>query len=144
MDLLKECLHLRDKIRDVDEQIEEIKAILYYPKCQDLSGMPKGEGSGESIIDKLITKKGKLEKKKAETEKQLNTKWLDVERICSNAHISKTNIKLMMFRYYYGLPWKAVRNKMCDYTKQEWNENKIFCVHHNVLCKINNEIDKSA
>lgn len=137
-------MNLREKIRDIDGQLEEIKAMLYYPKCQDLSGMPKGEGSDNNIIDKLITKKDKLEKEKSKAVILLNAQWLNVETACKNAHISKTDIKLMMFRYYYGLSWKAVRNKMCDFTGQEWNENKVFRVHHTVLCKINNKTNKSA
>lgn len=144
MTLLEQCLNLRADIRDIDDDIEESKATLYYPKGQDLSGMPKGEGSGESIIDKLITKKGKLEKDKSELVKRLNALWLNVETVCKNAHISRTSIMLIKYRYYYGLSWKTVRIKMCEYTKQEWNENKVFRIHRAVLCKINNEIDKSA
>lgn len=144
MNLLKECERLRRKIQDIDEKIEKINTILYYPKCQDLSGMPKGEGSGESIIDKLITKKGKLEATKANIVKEQNNKWSIIEKACNNAHISKTDIMLIKLRYYHGLPWKSVKLKLCDYTGQEWNDNKIFRVHHSVLCKINNEVEKLA
>lgn len=144
MDLLKECFDLHREIREIDEKIEEIKAILYTPKCQDLSGMPKGEGNGESIIDKLITKKSKLEQMKLNATKVLSNKWAIVEKACNNAHISNAEIMLLMYRYYYGLSWKAVTNKMRDYAGQEWNENKTFRVHRIVLCKINKEIKKSA
>lgn len=144
MDLLKDCLELRHEIKEIDELIEEIKAILYYPKCQDLSGMPKGEGSGESIIDKLITKKSNLEKKKANIACNLGNKWTVIEKACKNAHISDAGIKLLSLRYYYGLSWKMVTLKMQDYTGQNWNDNKTFRVHRAVLYKLNKEFEKTA
>lgn len=51
------CLKLYRKCKSIDEEIEEINALLYSPKGQDLSGMPKGNGGNDSIVDKLVDKK---------------------------------------------------------------------------------------
>lgn len=145
MKQLKECLELRCRIREVDENMEEIKAMLYTPKGQDLSGMPKGGGgNGESIIDKLITKKNKLEKCRKNLVCELGEKWIEVENACNNAHISKVQRQLLSYRYYYGLSWKTVTKKMHDYTGQKWNENKTYRIHRTVLCKLNKRNEKTA
>lgn len=145
MKQLKECLELRCRIREVDESMEEIKAMLYTPKCQDLSGMPRGGGgNGESIIDKLITKKGKLEQKRKNLVNELCEKWNEVESACDNAHISKVQRQLLSYRYFHGLSWKVVTKKMHDYTGQKWNENKTYRIHRIVLCKLNKRNEKTA
>lgn len=120
------CLELYIKGKSIDENIEEINALLYSPKVQDLSGMPKGSGGTDSIVDKLVEKKEKLTRQRYEIEKQKFHCRQEIETMMKECNLTKNEILLIKYRFFYGLSWKRVGKEL------DWNENKVFRVYRKI------------
>ena len=130
LSLLKECYELRTEIIQIEEKIEEINALLYYPKIQQISDMPKGGGgNSEEFTDKLITKREKLKKCEKDKELEFTKKWCIAIKAFRKSRLNTWEVELLTYRYYWALPWKKCGDKMKDFTGQRWNENRIFRVY---------------
>lgn len=126
MKKLDTCLELYIKGKSIDEKIEEINALLYSPKVQDLSGMPKGSGGTESVVDKLVDKKEKLTDKRYEIEKQKFHCQQEIETMMKECNLTENEILLIKYRFFYGFSWKRVGKEL------KWNENKVFRVYRKI------------
>lgn len=136
MKKLDVCLELYIKGKSIDEKIEEINALLYSPKVQDLSGMPKGSGGTDSIIDKLVEKKEKLTNQRYEIEKQKFHCRQEIETMMKECNLTENEILLIKYRFFYGLSWKRVGKEL------SWNENKVFRVYRKINTVLSEYVTK--
>ena len=123
---LERCLELYKQGKVLDERIEEINTVLYTPKGQDLSGMPKGNGGNDSIVDKLVDKKEILQDKRYEIERQKFHCQKQVIVMMNKCNLTQKEKLLIQYRFFYGLPWKRVGKEL------DWNENKVFRVYRKI------------
>ena len=123
---LERCLDLYRQGKVLDERIEEINTVLYTPRGQDLSGMPKGNGGAESIVDKLVDKKEKLENKRYEIERQKFDCRKQINEMMNECNLTDNEKLLIQYRFFYGLSWKRVGKEL------EWNENKVFRIYRKI------------
>lgn len=123
---LEKCLELYRQGKVLDERIEEINTVLYTPRGQDLSGMPKGNGGNDSIVDKLLDKKNKLINKRYEIEKQIAHSRQKISTMMNECNLTDNEKLLIQYRFFYGLSWKRVGEEL------EWNENKVFRVYRKI------------
>lgn len=130
------CLKLYRKCKSVDEEIEEINALLYSPKGQDLSGMPKGNGGNDSIVDKLVDKKEKLQNKRYEIERQKFTCQQQIDEMMNKCNLTRNEKLLIKYKFFYGLPWKRVGKEL------DWNENKVFRVYRKINAILSEYVTK--
>lgn len=129
-------LELYIKGKSIDENIEEINALLYSPKVQDLSGMPKGSGGTDSIVDKLVEKKEKLQNKRYEIERQKFTCQQQIDEMMNKCNLTRNEKLLIKYRFFYGLSWKRVGEEL------DWNENKVFRVYRKINTVLSEYVTK--
>lgn len=132
-----ECLEIRRKIDEIDENIETITAAALAPKSQAISDMPRGSGTAsETAIDKYIIKKEELQCKRDELLDVLNNKWFgDAIKIMADSRIHTEDIDLMQYRFYHGYPWKKCAAEMKKHYGERWNINRVFRTYRKVLSK---------
>lgn len=133
---LERCLELHRQGKLLDEKIEEINALLYSPKGQDLSGMPKGSGGTDSIVDKLVDKKERLQNKRYEIERQKFACRQQIDEMMNKCNLTQNEKLLIQYRFFYGLPWKRVGEEL------EWNENKVFRVYRKINAILSEYVTK--
>ena len=136
---LDECLKATRAIKDIDEQIEEIKARAMSPKNQIITGMPRGtNGFGGKSDDYVI----KLERLYNRRQKRINARdehWNTALHIFNDINIREDHIHLLRLRFYCGMQWDKCCILMSErYPERNWNINKIFRVYRNVLSKTDN------
>lgn len=130
------CLNIRKQINDVDEKIEELKAVATSPSGQVISDMPRSGRIGNAIEDYII-KLEKLETRKYRLEQLLKEKWSNAYKILHNSNVPLKNIKLLYCRYAKGLSWKECVKRMRElYPNELWNENKVFRLNRQALSKV--------
>lgn len=128
--LLSECYELTKQIKELEEKILEIETVLYSPRNQIISDMPKGGGGTESTVDKLLYKLDQLKEKRKEIKQAHAEKWKEISKmLCCCTYDEKMLFKL---RFYYGLEWKACSIVMSNETHRKWDENRIFRVYRSV------------
>lgn len=133
---LDTCLELYIKGKSIDEKIDKINALLYSPKVQDLSGMPKGNGGTESIVDKLVEKKEKLTNERYEIEKQKFHCRQEIVTMMKECNLTENETLLIKYRFFYGLSWKRVGKEL------GWNENKVFRVYRKINTVLSEYVTK--
>lgn len=136
------CLHLCKKERKINERIEEINTKLYTPKCQDLSGMPKGGGNSESFLDKLVDEKLELLDKRAEVRVMKEHNQKAAILLMKHCNISDEQQHLIASRFFNGLKWKKCGVEMTKYTGEKWDENKVFRTYRSILSRIEQHKNK--
>lgn len=142
MQMLSECLDLCRYIKEKKEEIEEIEAMLYTPKNQIISDMPKGQ-SNENVTDKLLAKKERLTAHKTEAEKALQEKWNEAIKVLCQSKVTKQQAQLMYLRFHEGKSWKdctPIMRRLYGF----WNENKTFREYRSVLGKVHSNTQQTG
>ena len=119
---LQECLELKREIERLNERIVEIRAVVFSPKNQVITGMPRG-GNGENVIEKYLIKLERLEERKKALYKDLSDTWQAAEGKMPN--LAEQERYLLYIRFARGLPWKKCAVEM-DKRYGNWNINKVF------------------
>lgn len=133
---LDECLKATRAIKDISEQIEEIRSRATSPKNQVITGMPRGSGGFGSKSDDFVIKLERLERKRRIMECRRDDNWKSALDTFHDMNVKAEHIHLMMFRFYCGLKWGRCRDIMAEeYPDQNWNMNKVFRIYRNVLSK---------
>lgn len=131
---LKECLSATRTIKDVCEEIEEIRSKAMSPKNQIITGMPRGGFSRKS--DDYVVRLERLERICEKMRFKRDDNWNYALKKFRDANIKPEYIQLMMLRFYSGLQWKKCCEIMIEsYPDQNWNINKVFRTYRNVLSK---------
>lgn len=136
---LDECLSAARAIKDIDEQIQEIKSRAMSPKNQIITGMPRStSGFGGKSDDYVI----KLERLNNRRQKRINARdehWNTALNIFNDINIREDHIHLLWLRFYCGMQWDKCCTLMAEkYPERNWNINKIFRAYRNVLSKTDN------
>lgn len=119
---LQECLEVKREIERLNERIVEIKAVVFSPKNQIITGMPHG-GSGENAIEKYLIKLERLEERKKALYKELSDTWKAAEEKMPN--LEEQERYLLYIRFTRGLPWKKCAVEM-NKLYGNWNINRVF------------------
>lgn len=121
---LQECLNIKRQIDNIDEKIYKLKAVIYSPKNQIITGMPRG-GNNENAVDRYLIKLEQLEGKKIDLSKKQKSLWQDsVTRIETNDQ----ERELLYKRFVQGMPWKRCVFEL-NSTYGNWNINKAFRIY---------------
>lgn len=132
---LDKCLELTRKIKELDQRIEEREARVTAPKCQIITGMPRG-GPCEDRIDDYIIMTDRLRDKKKEAERERDRLWDEVIEIFKVQNIKADYMHLMFLRFYHGFKWDKCCTLMKAYCPNGgWNINKVFRVYRKILGK---------
>lgn len=133
MQELKTMCAIHKQIREVNEDIAEIREQIESPKAQVYSDMPKGSGAGNAIEAAFI-KIERLEAKRKFLCARLASEWLICERLFKSCNIPNKQIKLMEYRYLKGLSWNnCVRLMAADYPNDLWNANRAYRTHRHII-----------
>jgi DNA-directed RNA polymerase specialized sigma subunit len=122
---LQECLETKRRINEIDEKINTLKAAIYSPKNQIITGMPRG-GNNENVIERYLIKLEDLKRKKSSLEKHQSEQWEIILQKLSN--INEQERHLLYMRFMEGLSWnRCVMIMQKKYIN--WNLNKAFRVY---------------
>ena len=136
-ELFDDCYNLKVRILELDERIEEIQTVLYYPKNQMLSDLPKGGGT-DSTLDNLLTKLDELKEEKSIQEAAHADKWAQIVERLDKCNVPQSEKDLLELRFYFGFTWKYCIPIMTERTGEEWNENKVYRIYRDVCEKCTN------
>lgn len=138
-ELFNDCYKLKVSVMELDERIEEIQTVLYYPKNQLLSDMPKGSGGTDSAVDNLLVKLDNLRREREIKAAAHRVKWAEIVKKLDEYNVSNEEKELVKLRFYFGLMWKACIPIMNERTGEHWNENKIYSTYRSICQKYTNE-----
>ena len=134
MQKLDECLSLTRDIKELDEQILELKTKALSPKGQIITGMPRGGGSNGNPADYYLDRLGIVEARKKRKLAEREAAWQEVVNTCEKANVKKEYIELLQYRFYHGKQWKQCCALMCEkYPDENYNINKVFRVYRKIL-----------
>ncbi len=139
---LKNLIDLNDKIKDIEVDIADIRESMCSPKSPSLTGMPRGNGwNGSSLVNSL-DKINRLEHKKAFFYDKLVSEWLICESMLKSCDINEKQLEIIRYRYFYALSWRSCLKAVATiFPCENWNENKIYRLHRQVMAKcIKNDI----
>ncbi len=133
-ELFDECYQLKVSVLELDETIEEIQTVLYYPKNQLISDMPKGSGGTNSAVDNLLTKLDNLRREREIKAAAHRVKWAEIVKMLNRCNASKEEKELFKLRFYKGYKWKDCIPLLNENSSGEWNENKVYSTYR-LVCK---------
>jgi DNA-directed RNA polymerase specialized sigma subunit len=93
----------REQLR---QQLEEIEAALYYPKVQQLTGMPHGGTKEGNPQEELIIHHIELQDRYRAKLEELAAEQLAIEEAIES--LDPTARMLLRYRYIDGLKWEEV------------------------------------
>lgn len=130
----EECFELAKKIKDINEDILELKSKVMSPKNQIISDMPKGKG-GTNEIESYIIRLERLERIVTGLKLERALKWNTAGVIIDACGITdKETLDMLQLRFYHGYSWNRVAAYMKKkYPTKKWNVNKCFRVFRSVL-----------
>lgn len=133
---LDQILNIRRDINSYDLRIIELRQSMAYPKAQTISDMPRG-GERKNSIEEFIIKLERLNRKRANLECRLNSKWKDIKQLFVDRGVTEVQSRVMELRFYHGLAWKRIVTEMEKlYPDTVWNEQKLFRIYRAVIGKI--------
>lgn len=136
MKKLDECLSKTRRIKELEEQIEELRVSAMSPRNQIITGMPRGGAVGNQS-DSYIIKLEWLEKKHDKLKKENDALWDSIVSRLEYKHIRGEHIELLRHRFYRGLQWRKCCSLMSEnYPASNWNMNKVFRVYRQILRKL--------
>lgn len=134
MQKLDECLALTRELKEIDEDILELKTTMVSPKGQIITGMPRGGSPVGNKADDYMVRLERLEEKKKRKTGKREKLWNEAVAVFQKNHIKSEYVELMKYRFYSGLQWKVCCDLMCEkYPTQNWNINKTFRAYRQIL-----------
>ncbi len=103
-DLKKEGEQLRQKL-------EELETALYYPKIQQLTGMPSNHGAEGNPQEMMAIRHIELQELYKTKLDELAAEQLAIEQAIET--LSPVKRQLLRYRYIDGLKWEDICVKMC-------------------------------
>ena len=132
---LDECLAKTRKIKEINEDIAELRDRAFSPKNQIITGMPRG-GAGGNQSDSYIVKLERLEDRQERLIHERDSLWDGIYEALTSKNIKAEHITLLRHRFYSGLQWPKCCKLMCEeYPGNKWNMNKVFRVYRQILKK---------
>lgn len=135
MKTLDDCLEETRKLKEINEQIAELKARTMSPKNQIITGMPRSGGGGNQN-ESYIVKLERLEARRDKIRARRAALWASIATACNDKKIKPEYISLLRHRFFKGLQWNKCCKLMCEeYPDSSWNMNKVFRVYRQILRK---------
>lgn len=135
MSKLDECLAKTRKLKEIDEDILDLRSCAASPKNQVITGMPRG-GAGGNQHENYICRLERLEARRSKIASDREKAWNEAIRIISVDGIKVEYIELLKHRFYLGYKWEKCCKIMCKlYPESNWNMNKVFRVYRQILRK---------
>ena len=113
MQKLDECLEKTKKLKELEEQITELKDRAMSPKNQVITGMPRG-GAGGNQSDSYIVKLERLEARKSKLTRERDELWEEITHSLENKGVKSEHVILLQYRFFKGLQWRKCCTKMCE------------------------------
>ena len=131
--LLEQCLDKTRIIKELDEQIAELRARATSPKNQIITGMPRGGGGGNQS-ERYMERLERIEARRRKVALDRGILW---NKVLDLLAFENTEYHTMLWcRFFRGMRWNAV----CDFLKEnypnsKWNMNKVFRIYRQILRK---------
>lgn len=109
-DRLRNYQSIKKEREQLRHQLEEIETALYYPKVQQLTGMPGGGGKEGNPQETLIAKHIELQERYNIKFQELAKEQLAIERAIEALEPNRR--MLLRYRYIDGLKWEEVCVRM--------------------------------
>lgn len=106
---LRNYQDIKKERKQLREKLDEIEAALYYPKIQQLTGMPSNHAEGNPQEDLSLHHIELQERYKAKME-ELAAEQLAIEEAIESLDANKR--MLLRYRYIDGLKWEEVCIRM--------------------------------
>lgn len=97
----------REQLR---QMLEEIEAALFYPKIQQLSGMPSNHVEGNNAMEDMMIHHLELQDRYRAKIEELAAEQLAIEEAIEGLDANKR--MLLRYRYIDGLKWEEVCIRM--------------------------------
>ena len=135
MQKLDECLAKTRRIKELEEEIEEIRERAMSPRNQIITGMPRssgGQNQSESYIVMIERREAAIDR----LTKNRDQLWDETVDFLRGKNVNHVYIMLLRYRFYCGLPWQKCCDLMCEEDPTgKWNINKVFRVYRSILRK---------
>lgn len=103
---LRNYQNIKKERLQIRHQLEELEAALYYPKVQQLTGMPSNHVNGVNPQEELAIRHIELQDKYNAKLEELYTEQLAIEQAIET--LDGVKRQLLRYRYIDGLPWEEV------------------------------------
>ena len=124
---LRSYQSLKREQQQILHQLEEVEAMLYYPKIQQLTDMPIHHGAGNPMED-LILHHIELQQQYRSKLEELAEQQLAIENAINT--LDPTARLLLRYRYLDGLKWEEICVKM------SYGWTQIHHIHGEALKKL--------
>jgi hypothetical protein len=121
------CLETHRKLEAVNEQIIELESVVYSPRNQIISDMPRGRGGNTNGNDALLMKLDRLRQREKILLVARASQWRICEEMLMSVGAKQSEIQLMCLRFFFVLPWNDCARAM------NWNINKCFRIYRKML-----------
>lgn len=137
---LQDIYKMRRRIWQTEDAISALVARHTAPKSQILSDMPKGGSSGKKEVEEYLIRKEALLQQLQRQREAIYIMWLAFLSGSDGVELSRMDKSLLRLRYYNGYRWKkCVRKLQLLYPAVNWNENRVFRAHKEILKKLNED-----
>lgn len=102
---LCQYIAIKKEIDQIKQELERVEATMTSPRIQQLTGMPRGGSSGDSMVN-IIARCGELREKYSERMLALMSTQLEIEQAIDT--LDPTARRLMRYRYIDGLAWEEI------------------------------------
>ena len=113
---LRNYQNIKKERQQIRHQLEELETALYYPKVQQLTGMPSNHVNGVNPQEELAIRHIELQDKYNAKLAELYDEQLAIEEAIET--LDGVKRQLLRYRYIDGLPWEEVCIKMSYCWKQ--------------------------
>ena len=97
---------IKKERQQIRHQLEELEAALYYPKVQQLTGMPSTHVNGVNPQEDLAIRHIELQDKYNAKLEELYTEQLAIEQAIDTLDTVKR--QLLRYRYFDNLRWEEI------------------------------------
>lgn len=132
---LRQYQAIKHELAQVGEQIEELQAVLYGPKAQQMDGMPFAPSGGSSDArEAMLDKKAQLLAHYEQLREDLTAEQLAIEQAIEQ--LEPRLRTLLRLRYLDGLRWEEV----CTRMSYSWQQ--VHRMHRQALARLREAEDE--
>lgn len=120
---------LKEELKQLEEQIKDLRASAMFPSSQVITDMPMAPHSDNDKMAEIVSKLDELERLYMQT----YDRYLSLKKTIENEIASLTDTserRIMRLRYMHGLKWKEI----CTAVGYSWRQ--VHRIHKRALGKI--------
>ena len=124
---LQQYRSLKREYKQIEEELGRLETLMTSPRIQELTGMPRGGGSGDALAA-LVARHIELQERYRSRLSELAAAQLAVEEAIDT--LAPDERRLMRYRYIDGLRWEDI----CPVMNYSWRQ--VHRIHAQALDKL--------